>query len=303
MTSKSNLILTLAKVIIAAAWANGEVTHDEVNNLKDLLFHLQDLTARDWAELDIYLDSPIDSTERNRLVTELQAAINSPQDKALALTALKEMIEADGDVTEEERAMAQEIEAAIGAVDVSIFSQMGRLMLGPLRRRQQIVTEPYNREIYMEDFVKNRIYFQVRRRLDLGEAELDLPQEDLRKLSLAGGLMARVAHVDREVTESEFSAMVEALRKDWSLSREQAAFVTEIALSEFGVELDPYRLNREFFTATSEQERVRFMDALFAVAKADGEISHYETEEIRLISHGLKLTHQQFIQAKLRAKE
>ena len=303
MSSKSNLILTLAKVIIAAAWANGEVTHDEVNNLKDLLFHLQDLTARDWAELDIYLDSPIDTSERNRLLTELQAAINSPQDKALALTALKEMIEADGEVTEEERVMAQEIEAVIGAVDVSIFSQMGRLMMGPLRRRQEKVTEPHNREIYMEDFVKNRIYFQVRRRLDLGEAELDLPQEDLRKLSLAGGLMARVAHVDREVTESEFSAMVEALRKDWSLSHEQAAFVTEIALSEFGVELDPYRLNREFFTATSEQERVRFMDALFAVAKADGEISHYETEEIRLIAYGLKLTHKQFIQSKLRAKE
>ncbi|HEY42735.1 MAG TPA: hypothetical protein G4O11_02010 [Anaerolineae bacterium] len=295
--------MTLAKLIIAAAWVNGEVTHDEVNSLKDLLFHLKDLTARDWSELEIYLDSPIHTAERNRLVAELQAAINSPQDKALALMALNEMIEADGEVTEEERVVAQEIEAAIEAVDVSIFGQMGRLMRGPLRRRQQVFAEPHNRELYMEDFLRNRIYFQVRRRLDLGEVELDLPQEDLRKLSLAGGLMARVAHVDREVTESEFSAMVDALRKDWGLAREAATFVTEIALSEFGAELDHYRLNREFFTATSEQERVRFMDALFAVAKADGEISHRETEEIRLISLGLKLTHQQFIQAKLRAKQ
>jgi uncharacterized tellurite resistance protein B-like protein len=300
---ESNMILTLAKVIIAAAWADGEVTHDEINSLKDLLFHLKGLTARDWSELEIYLDSPVHTAERNRLVAELQAVITSPQDKVLALTALNEMIKADGEVTEEERVVTQEIETAIEAVDVNIFGHMGRLMRGPLRRRQQVVAEPHNRELYMEDFLKNRIYFQVRRRLDLGEAELDLPQEDLRKLSLAGGIMARVAHVDHEVTESEFSAMVDALQKDWGLSHEAATFVTEIALSEFGAELDHYRLNREFFTATSEQERIRFMDALFAVAKADGEISHRETEEIRLISRGLKLTHQQFIQAKLRAKQ
>jgi uncharacterized tellurite resistance protein B-like protein len=300
---ETNLILTLAKVIIAAAWANGEVAHDEVNSLKDLLFNLRDLTARDWAELEIYLDSPIHTDERKRLLAELQAAITSPRDKALALMALNEVIEADGEVTEEERAVAQEIEAAIEAVDVSIFGQMGRLMRGPLQRRQQAFAEPHNRELYMEDFIRNRIYFQVRRRLDLGDAELDLPQKDIRKLSLAGGLMARVAHVDREVKESEFSAMVDALQKDWSLSREAAAFVTEIALSEFGADLDHYRLNREFFNATSRQERARFLDALFAVAKADGEISHQEIEEIRLISHGLKLTHQQFIQAKLRAKQ
>jgi uncharacterized tellurite resistance protein B-like protein len=300
---ETNLILTLAKVIIAAAWANGEVAHDEVNSLKDLLFHLRDLTARDWAELEIYLDSPIRTAERKRLIAELQAAINSPRDKSLALMALNEMVEADGEVTEEERAVAQEIEAAIETVDVGIFGQMGRLMRGPLRRRQQAIADSHNRELYMDDFIRNRIYFQVRRRLDLGDVELNLPQEEIRKLSLAGGLMARVAHVDREVKDSEFSAMVDALQKDWNLSHEAAAFVTEIALSEFGAELDPYRLNREFFNSTSGLERERFLDALFAVAKADGEISHQETEEIRLISRGLKLTHQQFIEAKLRAKQ
>ena len=38
--SDRNLIFTLAKVIIAAAWADGQVSHEEVNSLKDLLFQL-----------------------------------------------------------------------------------------------------------------------------------------------------------------------------------------------------------------------------------------------------------------------
>ncbi|MGB2911413.1 MAG: TerB family tellurite resistance protein, partial [Anaerolineales bacterium] len=52
-------------------------------------------------------------------------------------------------------------------------------------------------------------------------------------------------------------------------------------------------------TTTAEQ-RVRFLDVLFAVADGDGRVSYEETEEIRLIAKMLKLTHRQFIDAKLK---
>jgi len=45
--------MTLAKVIIAAAWADDEVSHEEINSLKDLLFRLPHLEARDWSSLEI----------------------------------------------------------------------------------------------------------------------------------------------------------------------------------------------------------------------------------------------------------
>jgi hypothetical protein len=65
------MIMTLAKVIIAVAWADGEMTFEEVNCLKDLLFHLHGLDARDWASLDIYIESPVGPDERERLLHEL----------------------------------------------------------------------------------------------------------------------------------------------------------------------------------------------------------------------------------------
>ncbi len=303
--SDKNLILTLAKVIIAAAWADGEMTLEEINGLKDLLFRLPraggtQITGREWAMLEMYIESPVGTAERARLVELLQAALRTPKDRALALSALEDLIQADGVVTDEERAVVEEIKTAIEAVDLGVIGQLGRLIQGPVQRRSQAVANAPNREEYFEDFIKNKVYYAVRQRLNLGELDLDIAEADLRKLSLAGGLMARVAHVDREVTEDEFDMMVNALQAGWDITREAAAFVAEVAVSEISADLDYFRLTREFSTSTTEDERVRFLDVLFAVADADGQVSHEEIEEIRGIARSLNLTHKKFIGAKLK---
>ena len=73
--SDKNLILTLAKVIVAAAWADGEMTLEEINSLKDLLFQLPhaggvQITGREWARLEMYIESPVGAAERARLVEQ-----------------------------------------------------------------------------------------------------------------------------------------------------------------------------------------------------------------------------------------
>ena len=64
--------------------------------------------------------------------------------------------------------------------------------------------------------------------------------------------------------------------------------------------MDYYRLTRSFFEATDEDERLRFLDVLFAVAASDGQATFNEVEEIRTISSGLLLSHKQFIDAKMK---
>ena len=306
--SDKNLILTLARVIIAAAWADGKITLEEINSLKDLLFRLPHASYRrvipinshDWAMLEMYMESPVDAAERARLAKQLQAALRTPRDRELALSALENLIQADGEVTDEELAVMEEIESAIDAVDLGIIAQLGNLIRGPVQRRSQAVSSALNRERLLEDFIKNKVYYTVRRRLNLDEFEIDIPDAELRKLSLAGGLMARVAHVNREVTEDEFDTMVNALQKGWDITQEAAALVAEVAVSEASVDLDYYRLTREFATSTTENERAHFLDVLFAVAEADGRISRAEVAEIRRIASSLHLTRQQFIDARLK---
>lgn len=298
--AKTNVVKALAKVMIAAAWADGSVTHEEINSLKDLLFQLPEMTASDWAEMEIYIETPVGEAERSRLVAELKEALATADDKSLALKAVDRLVSADGEISDEERAVVEEINTAIQKANVGIFGQIGKMLGGSMNRRSQALMEAPNRENLLEDFSKNKIFYKVSLRLELDKTEFNIPEEELRKLSLAGGLMARVAYVDREVQDSEFNSMAKALKDLWGISELESALVAEVAISEISRGLDYYRLSRQFFESTSEDERLHFLDVLFAVAAGDGRVSHEEMEEIRTITKVLKLTHKQFIQAKLK---
>ena len=295
--ANSDVITALAKVLIATAWADGSVTYQEINSLKDLLFQLPEMTASDWNELDIYIETPVGKAERERLVAELQEALKTPEDKALALSAIDQMVNADGELTTEELAVAEQVKSAIQEVNVGLFGKFGNMLAN---RRSKAVADAPNRELFLEDFEKNKIFYTLNRRLELDGIEMDIPEEELRKLSLAGGLMARVAYVDREVKDGEYDSMVSAIKNHWGISDIEASLVAEIAVSEIGKDLDYYRLSREFFESTTEDERVHFLAVLFEVAAADGYVSYQEIEEIRTIATVLKLEHKQFIDAKLK---
>ena len=186
--SNPNLLMTLGKVIIAAAWADGEISNDEVNSLKDLLFHLPNMTAKHWAELDMYIEAPVDDAERQRLVAELQTVIRSESDRQMAVEALEEMVSADGVITDEEKAVVGEIKTAIQNADTGVVSVFSRLLRGPVQRRSEAVRRAPNREQYFDDYLNNKVYYGVRRRLDIdGDVSFDLPEATLRKLSMAGG--------------------------------------------------------------------------------------------------------------------
>lgn len=294
--AREHLIKTLGKVIIAAAWADGMVSTEEINSLKDLLFRLPKLTALQWAELEIYIETPIPHGERERLIADLQAAIISPEDKRLALETLNELIAADGVVTDEERQIAEQIAAAVQAVDANIFNQIGKVVRGPVRRRSDAL---HNREAYLEDFINNKVYYGLRRKLDSGEGQLDIPDGRLRKLSLAGGLMAHVIHNDRKVTDDERAAVVAALQADYQLAHDEAEFVAEIVVAEQSRNMDYMRTAREFVELSTADELRAFLRVLFTIAAADGMATQDEIIEIRNISRVLKLEHQDFIDAKL----
>jgi len=253
-----------------------------------------EINQREWAMLEMYIASPVDAAEREQLVQQLQAELRTPQDRKLALSALQKIIQAAGTVTKQEQAMADEITAALKDVNLGVFGQLGRLV------RQSVSSQTLEREQYLDDFIKNRVYYALQRHLDSSGAELNLPEDELRKLSLAGALMAQVAQVDREVEKDEFDQMVEALQTGWNIAPEAATFVAEIATSEINPSEDHFRLVSEFANNTTLDERAAFLEVLFAVAKADGDISFAEIEEIRSIANTLLLPHKQFIEAKLK---
>jgi uncharacterized tellurite resistance protein B-like protein len=302
--SDRHLILSLAKVVIAAAWADRELSQEETNSLKDLLFRLPDsyddgsrrLTSKEWAILDMYLESPVEEAEQAHLIEELQVTLRSQQDKELVLSALDQLVHADGIVTDEERQMVDRIQQALDEVDVSIFGQIGRLLQGPIQRRGEATV---SRERYFNDFVRNKVFYGIQRRLNLEETQINIPEDKLRRLAAFGGLMARVAQVDRVVTEEEFEQMVELLQSSMQVDQQEAHFVAEVAVAEATSDVDFLRLTRELAASIRPEEGARLLCLLFAVANADGFVTQAEIEQIYSISFNLNLTHRQFIEAKV----
>ncbi|MGW8227000.1 MAG: tellurite resistance TerB family protein, partial [Anaerolineales bacterium] len=150
---KTDAIKALAKVMIAAAWADGEISIEEMNSLKDLLFQLPEMTASDWAELDIYIETPVGDAERTRLVADLQASLRTSQDKELAMAMIDELVGADGDISAEERASVNEIKAAIKEANAGVLGSMGNFLGGSVNRRSKAVSAAPNRELYLDDYV------------------------------------------------------------------------------------------------------------------------------------------------------
>ena len=297
------LVETLGKVIVAAGWADKELTSEEIENLKDLLFKFQRSVPdpREEAMFQMYIKSPVDAAEQERLVEELRESVWSETDKTSVHSALKRMVEADGNVTDDEQAVLDHIHASIESVDTGIFGDVGRLLRGAMQRRSRAVRSAPNREKYFEDFFKNKVYYEVLRRLDLNEVEIAIPDKELRKLSLVGGMMAHVAHVDHVIIENEIEKITSILQANWGLSREAAVFVTECAMADVSRDFDYLRMTREFTELTTAAERNNLLDLLFAVAIADGHVSNAELLEITFIADYLLMSLDRVNQAFLKA--
>jgi uncharacterized tellurite resistance protein B-like protein len=304
--AKNPLAMALAKVVIAAAWADDHLASDEVNSLKNLLAELDPggghgelaLTMQDWAELDIYLFSPVDAAERRRLVEELAASMRGPKDRAIAFEAIGRLLGADRVTTDEERRVAEEIRAALARADVGPLGALG----GMLRRSLGMRAGGPNREQFLEEFSENRVYYAMRVRLGRPPEEaLGIPAAEARKLALAGGILASLARSDREVTPAERERIVAALEQGWGLTHDGATLVAEAALEESKAGLDPYRLTYALALSATVEERVRLLDGLFAVATAHGGISSEESAEISRIASAIRLEQRHFVEAKRRA--
>jgi len=294
-------IMDLAKLLVAAAWADGELQNEEINSLKDLLFNLENVTGQEWAHLEIYMDSPVSSQEREELLWEVLEKIQSEEDKELVVTTLEKLFQADGVVTEEEKAVLEEIKEGVSDVNINIgvLARLSRMIKATVTERGQTYKSAAQRESQVDDYIENTIYYRLKSESEKKGIKIELPEQKVRQLCLAAGLLARISAVDSDISDQEKRTIKDVLSTQWHLSEQEAEIVTQISCDRTLQGLDYFRLTRGFFECTTIDERRNFIKCLFKIANASNKTSYDETEEIRKISKSLKLTHKDFIEAKL----
>ena len=292
-------ILELGKLLIAAAWADGTLSAQEVNGLKELLFQLPEISGEEWMELELYMASPVDEKERQRLLDRVIGKMTSRSERALALETLGKLLPSDTPIADQQTEVVRQLRQDIEQGSGGFLEHLRRPLRRVLNIRGEHYTHEHDRESRLEDFIKNTIYFQVMMELRGRGMTLDLDDSQVRKLCLAAGLMARIAGVDFTVSHEETAVMREVLESKWGLSNAEAELVADISHHRVFRGLDGVRLVKGFNDYTTFPERREFLNCLFAVANASDQTSFEEIEEIRSIAKGMELSHQDFIDAKL----
>ena len=128
----------------------------------------------------------------------------------------------------------------------------------------------------------------------------DAPDEEKLLIACVSGLLARVAYCDFQLHDNEKEIIKEALSKWSGLDSKDIDAVTEISIEEVKdlSGLENHKYCHPLINILDQNARYHLLESLFAVAAADGEVEHKESEEIRTISDGLRLEHRFFVSAR-----
>jgi uncharacterized tellurite resistance protein B-like protein len=280
--------LALFKVLIAAAWADSRVSQSEVNYLKTLAKRLQ-LSENDWLELEPYLEDPPSPSDVDVLFKDLLARIATPLGRNQVVHHLEEILNADANITAEEHDFLEEY--------VFVLKQASTVQLLAGRLKSFFQKRPAAALIDLDEFVKNKIFFKLQRRIGV-----DQVTPEMYRLCLLGGLMGVVAQADGEISSQELEEIRHRLQSLGTFEEDILDTLMVIIEDESVRGLDRPRLISQYAARLGFNERIELLDLLFAVAVADGGLTHAELEELRGISAALHLSHRQYINAKLRAK-
>jgi uncharacterized tellurite resistance protein B-like protein len=291
-------VMNVSKLVIAAAWADGEMDNSEINALKDMLFAFPNLSDQDWHILNMYIDTPVSKEDAEKLLGSVLNEIRTPEEREFVISTLTGLFEADGKITDEEQELLEKIKADISGKSTGLFAHVNSFLKGAVKNRVTGSGSSLEREERIDDYLKNGIYFQLVNRMKSAGKQINLVDEDIRKLCLAAGLLARVAWIDKVITEEESENIKLIISESWEIPEEEAQLIAEISISQVAKGLDYFRLTRNFFENTTSEERKGFLKILFRIANTDN-TSLKEIEEIRVIASHLHIDHKDFIEAKL----
>ena len=292
---RETLVLKLAKVMAALAWSDGEMHGDEVNALKDVLADLPAMTGREWARLQMYLDSPVKAEEADALVADLLESINTAADRTHVKDALRRLAAADDQTNPEEMESLERICGAVDARQVGLGSMLGGLLRSLGARRKGSASVGGTREEHFDEYLRNPILFDMIRE---GIAA-SVDDADREKLAACAALMGRVAFQDEDLSDSEKQCIADVVSQRWSLMPDDARRLVESVARRTSRTTEYHSLMHGLVENMGKDERFELAKTLFAVANACDKTSHGEIEEIRRIAKSLRLSQKEFVAAKL----
>jgi uncharacterized tellurite resistance protein B-like protein len=285
--------LALARLLAAAAWADGHADEDEVNAVKRFLLRFR-FSPDDIRSVSLLLEAPVPRTEAERLAQEFVESVRSEADRHALLAHLTELFEADGKVTSEESEFLRSVQDLVESQPIlDVLLARVRGLLSPA------VFKPGRDRRGLADVLRSRLQGRVREKLRELSAEAAQDVDRLNYAALFGAMLQKVALADGTLSPEESARVAEALRARFGFADDEVSTIVATLETQVSREIDLQRLAAEFNRLSDQEGRVQLVRALFTVAAADREIRDEEVDEMRRIADLLWVDRREFNEIRL----
>jgi len=128
------------------------------------------------------------------------------------------------------------------------------------------------------------------------------PEPQTLEALAAATLLLEVAWADHVISDEELALVEEHLQSQFGLSEAEVDELVAESRRAHEESVGLYRYTRTINEAWSEERKFSLVTALWRLALANDELHRYEEHTIRKIAELLYLSHERFIEAKLRVK-
>jgi uncharacterized tellurite resistance protein B-like protein len=119
----------------------------------------------------------------------------------------------------------------------------------------------------------------------------------------ASVILLEAAHADHECTDEELDHVIGTLCSDFNLSKKHAEDLLELAHRERSQAVDLFEFTNHINNEFSKEEKTAVLEAVWRIIHSDGQLEKHEDHFARKLTHLLRLSHKDMIDAKLKARE
>jgi len=140
--------------------------------------------------------------------------------------------------------------------------------------------------------------------LNRGQGISENPTDREERTRIAAGvILLEAAHADHECTDEELDHIIATLRADFNLSEKHAEDLLDLAHRERSRAVDLFEFTNHINNAFSKEEKKAVLGAVWRIIYTDGQLEKHEDHFARKLTHLLRLSHKDMIDAKLVARK
>jgi uncharacterized tellurite resistance protein B-like protein len=129
------------------------------------------------------------------------------------------------------------------------------------------------------------------------------PDKKERTRVAASVILLEAAHADHECTNDELEHVIDTLSSDFDLSRKHVEELLELADGERTQAVDLFEFTNHINNEFSREEKIAVLESVWRIIYVDGLLEKHEDHFVRKLTHLLRLSHKEMIDAKLKARE